>query len=127
MTEAVLAFAAAVTADNHVLTWLVKNKAVSRQYHTWFDWEKKNANSFFGLFGEEFRECMRKCVSDDATLKMSIEAFLEVGRERNRLVHLDFGSFTLEKTVEEIYALYSMAMKFVEWFPVALANYAARS
>jgi hypothetical protein len=124
MSEAVLAFVAAVTADGHVLTWLVKNKAVSRQYHTWFDWERKNANSFFGLFGADFQECMKKCVSDDAELKTSIEAFLEVGRERNRLVHQDFGSFTLEKTADEIYTLYSTAMKFVEWFPTAIANYA---
>jgi hypothetical protein len=67
---------------------------------------------------------MKKCVSDDAELKTSIEAFLEVGRERNRLVHQDFGSFTLEKTADEIYTLYSTAMKFVEWFPTAIANYA---
>ena len=26
---------------------LVKNKAVSRQYHTWFDWNSNNANAFF--------------------------------------------------------------------------------
>ena len=30
----------------------------------------------------------------------AIEAFLEIGRERNRLVHQNFGTFTLEKTFE---------------------------
>ena len=124
MTEAVLGFVAAVTADGHVLTWLVKNKVVSRQYHTWFDWDKKNANSFFGLFGINFRECMKQSVAQDDQLRASIEAFLEVGRERNRLVHQDFGSFTLEKTAEEIYLLYVEAMKFVDWFPNAIINYA---
>lgn len=126
MTEAVLEFVAKITADDHILTWLVRNKAVSRQYHTWFDWEKKNANSFFGLFGVNFKEFMKQCVSDDAELKASIEAFLEIGRERNRLVHQDFGSFSLEKTSDEIYTLYSTAMKFVEWFPTAIASYAKR-
>jgi hypothetical protein len=126
MTEAVLEFVAAATAEDHILTWLVKNKVVSRQYHTWFDWEKKNANNFFGLFGVDFRDSMKKFVDKDVELKASIEAFLEVGRERNRLVHQDFGSFTMEKTSNEIYELYSIAIKFVDWFPVAITNYANR-
>ena len=126
MTEAVLEFVAAVTADGHILTWLVRNKVVSRQYHTWFDWDKKNVNSFFGLFGVDFLESMKNSVDQDAELKGSIEAFLEVGRERNRLVHQDFGSFTMEKTAKEIYDLYSAAMKFVDWFPIAIVDYADR-
>jgi hypothetical protein len=125
MTEAVLDFAASVTSQGHVLTFLVKNKAVSRQYHTWFSWDTKNANSFFSLFGPEFSERMQETVSNDANLKSSIEAFLEMGRERNRLVHQDFGSFALEKTAAEIYQLYSSAFRFVNWFPSAIANYAA--
>jgi hypothetical protein len=66
---------------------------------------------------------MKRFVDNDAELKASIEAFLEVGRERNRLVHQDFGSFSMEKTSKEIYELYSAAMKFVDWFPRALADY----
>src|SRR5689334_2051598 len=34
----------------------VRNKAVARQYHTWFAWDAKNANSFFGLFGDLFKQ-----------------------------------------------------------------------
>lgn len=30
----------------------VKNKAVSRQYHTWFKWDDTNANQFFGAVWE---------------------------------------------------------------------------
>ena len=123
MTDAVLSFVAEVTAEDHVLFWLVKNKAVSRQYHTWFDWDKRNANSFFGLFGASFRDYMKAEVAADEELESSIRAFLEVGRERNRLVHEDFGSFSLEKTSEETYALYSSAMNFVEWFPRAIKQF----
>ena len=90
---------------------------------TWFDWEKKNANSFFGLFGVAFRDRMKAVVAEDNELESSIRSFLEVGRERNRLVHQDFASFSLEKTSEEIYALYSAAMKFVEWFPRAIRQF----
>ena len=33
----------------------VRNKAIARQYHTWFRWEDNNANQFFALFGGDFR------------------------------------------------------------------------
>jgi hypothetical protein len=54
MTEAVLNFVAAATADGHILTWLVKNKVVSRQYHTWFDWEKRTPTVFLASLGSSF-------------------------------------------------------------------------
>jgi len=54
MSEEVLNFTAAVTTETHVLTCLGRNKVISRQYHTWFDWKNKNINKFFYLFGKEF-------------------------------------------------------------------------
>lgn len=48
--------------------------------------------------------------------------FLELGGERNRLVHEDFGAFTLEKTTEEIHALYCRTLHFVEAIPGALRD-----
>jgi len=123
MTDAVLDFVAEVTTEGHVLTWLIRNKAVSRQYHTWFNWEQKNVNSFFGLFGKAFQDRMKALVNSDSDLDSSIQAFLEIGRERNRLVNEDYGSFPLEKTSEEIYGLYRDATKFVEWFPIALRQF----
>lgn len=126
MTDAVLDFVAESTAEGHVLTHLVRNKVVRRQYHTWFNWEDNNANSFFGLFGAEFRDHVKAVVADDDELASSIRAFLEVGRERNRLVHQDFASLSLEKTSREIYELYLTAMKFVEWFPEAIRQYSGR-
>lgn len=120
MTNAVLNFVKQVTAENHPLTWLVNNKAICRQYHTWFDWEASNANHFFGLFGDAFKKNMKEKIENDDDLESSIKAFMEIGRERNRLVHQDFGNFPLEKTSEEIYRLYSMATLFVEQFPDAL-------
>ena len=124
MTESVLAFVEEVTNRNVPVTALVRNKAVSRQYHTWFDWDNgKNANSFFGLFGNDFRDFMKRKVRDDEQLDDAVRAFLELGRERNRLVHQDFGAFVLEKTTEEIHALYSRAVHFVETVPGALREF----
>ena len=123
MTDAVVNFVEQVTTEDHPIKWLVQNKAVSRQYHTWFAWDRKNVNQFLGLFGDSFKNHISEKVRTNNDLELSIQAFLEIGRERNRLVHGDFGSFSLEKTSEEIYALYSEAKRFVEWFPDQLSNY----
>jgi hypothetical protein len=101
---------------------LVRNKAISRQYHTWFAWDKKNANQFFALFGSEFRGLMNGRVAVRPELKSSIEAFLELGNERNLLVHQNYATFPLEKTLEEIYALYQSALLFVNSLPAALRD-----
>lgn len=92
----------------------VNNKTVSRQYHTWFKWDDTNANQFFGLFGSEFKQMMGERIRASEELKNSIRAFLEVGNERNKLVHQDFASFSLEKTLDEIYELYCHSLLFVE-------------
>lgn len=125
MTETVLSFVGDATNGNVRVTALVRSKAVSRQYHTWFEWDTNNANKFFALFGNDFRDSMKRRIRNDDELDDSVRAFLEIGRERNRLVHQDFGAFTLEKTTEEIHALYRRAMRFVEAVPGALRAFDA--
>ena len=125
MTETVLSFVEDATNGNVRVTALVRSKAVSRQYHTWFEWDTNNANKFFALFGNDFRDSMKRRIRDDDELDDSVRAFLEIGRERNRLVHQDFGAFTLEKTTEEIHALYRRALRFVEAVPGALRAFDA--
>lgn len=125
MTETVLSFVEDATNGNVRVTALVRSKAVSRQYHTWFEWDTNNANKFFALFGNDFRDSMKRRIRNDGELDDSVRAFLEIGRERNRLVHQDFGAFTLEKTTEEIHALYRRAMRFVEAVPGALRAFDA--
>jgi RiboL-PSP-HEPN len=46
MTDAVLSFVFETSNGHALTTSFVRNKAVSRQYHTWFNWEAKNANNF---------------------------------------------------------------------------------
>jgi hypothetical protein len=127
MTDAVLQFVQECTSHTHVLPFLVKSKVISRQYHTWFDWNCKNANTFFKLFGQTFSDQMKEIVNANEDLKASIAAFMEVGSERNRLVHQDFGSYSLEKTTQEVFGLYSRALAFVDWFPAAIREYADHS
>lgn len=95
----------------------VRNKAIARQYHTFFNWDARNASAFFGLFGVNFRQFMVAQVDNDSVLDSSIRAFLELGSLRNNLLHQNFAIFPLDKTVKEIYALYRDALSFVEAFP----------
>lgn len=92
----------------------VKNKAISRQYHTWFSWSDSNANAFFGMFGVEFKQMMQERVKSSEELRVAITSFLEIGNERNKLVHQDFASFPFEKTLDEIYGSYKKAIPFVD-------------
>jgi hypothetical protein len=100
----------------------VINKAVARQYHTWFAWKESNANSFFGLFGAEFGTSMTARVRASPDLEESIKAFLELGNERNRLVHQNYATFQMEKTLDEVYALYKSSSVFVDVLPAVFSE-----
>lgn len=99
--------------ENDLIISFVSNKAIKRQYHTYFNWEGNNANSFFGLFGEKFKINMVALVNRDEKLKQAICDFLLIGDERNKLVHLNFASAIIDKTADEIYKLYQSAQLFI--------------
>lgn len=124
VVEGVLRFIRESSGSNLVLVEFVQNKALKRQYHTLFDWDKPNANRFFSLFGEDFKKYMIDALNNDPPLEEGMKAFMEIGRERNRLVHQDFATYTLEKTTQEIYARYKQALYFVESIPVKLREFA---
>lgn len=113
ITSDLKGFTAKHSQNNLLLTQFLENKAICRQYHQFFNWEAKNANQFFGLFGEEFKNYMKDKIKKDSDLQESIEAFMEIGSARNRLVHQNFASFTLEKTIHEVYKTHQKAVNFV--------------
>jgi len=43
-----------------------------------------------------------------------------MGNERNKLVHQDYATFQMEKTLDEVYTLYKSALDFVDSLPGAL-------
>lgn len=117
ITGHIVSFCHEQSNKSHIVTEFVKKKALTRQYHTLFAWDGNNANHFFTLFGDQFKEMMIATLKADGVLERSVMDFLEIGRERNRLVHEDYGTFTLEKTADEIYKLYQSALTFVEVLP----------
>lgn len=122
ITAAVLSYVEIGTKKNPVICEFVRKKGLSRQYHTLFKWDGKNANTFFALFGDTFASYAKQRVKDDSALDDSIRAFLELGEDRNRLVHEDFGNFTLEKTAAEIFELFKRAQIFADRVAVLLSE-----
>lgn len=105
------------TAKSTYLAAFVRNKAVSRQYHTYFDWSRKNANQFFSFFGEEFKKVATEQTEKDPSFAASVSAFMSIGKTRNELVHQDFATFSLNLTLDEIYSGYQSAREFVRRLP----------
>jgi hypothetical protein len=110
----VTAFCTEVASGNILVSSLIKRRIFARDYYALFSWEAKNANTFFSNFGAEFKAHMSKMVSEKPELDQAVRDFLSIGLERNRLVHQDFATFTLEKTTKEIYHQYGSASRFVQ-------------
>lgn len=121
--DAIVEFAKEKTANTETLVEFLKNKAIERQYHSFFQWEQRNANKFFSLFGPLFSEYMRQQVRASEDLQKSIAAFMELGELRNRLAHQNFAAFVIDKTAAEIYDLHKLAIPFVESFPQKLREF----
>jgi hypothetical protein len=122
MALCVMTFAEEIAGAGGMLSEFIRIKGVERQYHTWFSWKENNATSFWGLFGAEFKSFMKERLKGDGRLESAISGFMEIGRDRNRLVHENFASFSLEKTSDDIYAAYKNGLRFVEEMPALLRD-----
>jgi hypothetical protein len=109
-------------SGNPLICELIEQKAITRQYHTYFEWEGRNANKFFRLFGTEFRDSIRTAVQADQRIDESVKAFLELGDLRNRLVHLNYVTFDVDKTPEDIMARFRSALGFVAFLRARLLD-----
>src|ERR1022692_1831159 len=108
------------TRDCEFAVSFVHNKAISRQYHTYFDWRNRSANSFFALFGERFKAKAKTALKADAEIAQAVADFCELGDLRNQLVHENYAAFSMEKTASEVHALYQSARRFVTYLPTLL-------
>lgn len=122
ITNAISGFAERISKSNEALVSLVKNKAIERQYHTYFQWRDKNrsSNSFFAMFGTSFRDSAKEDLKATFSISKAEKAFLELGDLRNLLVHGNFANYPLEKTADEVYELYQNALQFVEYIECKL-------
>jgi len=113
ITSAIGNYSHIVTKDNDMLVSFIYNKGIERQYHTYFNWKDgKSANNFFGLFGGTAKAKAEKLIKDKE-LDDSVKAFLQIGQERNKLVHQNYIEVNLNTTFDELYDRYIVACAFV--------------
>lgn len=125
--------------DERLINFLEK-QAISQKYHQLFSWGKKDApespgkdaNTFFKLFGDNFKSQVdneitpqkldnQEIINYKLKLKDSIKAFIEIGHLRNILVHSNFAAYNYDqKTSDEIFALYISALPFLEYLKYKL-------
>ncbi|MEU7646801.1 HEPN domain-containing protein [Streptomyces huasconensis] len=117
--EALLEHVRANTLDEKIIE-LVDQKALKRQYHTLFEWGRPNANKFWALFGAEFKKGVNRHCQNNPEFENSIVGFMELGSLRNQLVHNNYATFPLDKTLEEVYTLYLRGDAFVRSLPEVL-------
>ena len=120
ITEAILSYTDKASNSDACVTSLIRNKAVKRQFHTFFDWERKKPGPFFTLLGDELGGTLKAgCAISPG--KEQVEAFMEIGRLRNSLVHQNYAEFLLDKSADDIRQLCESADRFVAQVELLLA------
>jgi hypothetical protein len=97
----------------------IDKQALERRYHSMFDWDGKNINKFFGLFGADVRGRLSE-KSKNADVAEAVSAFIFIGSKRNLLVHENFAGFSLDVTFPEVYGKYQTAFRLMDWLRVQL-------
>jgi hypothetical protein len=114
ISDILLRFAKTAAKDDFRVVSLIEKKIIERQYHTFFNWDGNNTNTFWSLFGEEFKTSVRKRIDKSDNCKQAELDFLDLGRRRNLLVHKNFSEFDIDITIDDIYRKYESAGVFVE-------------
>ena len=115
IVEIIKAFVASKSSDSRISEF-VNNKAIQRQYHTYFDWKQtNNINTFLGLFGPNFKEEVLTEIKSSENLADQIKAFMIIGSERNKMAHGNFLEYKLDKTFDELAELQEKANLFIEY------------
>lgn len=118
ITKLIEQFTKTKTNECNELISFIKNKALHRQYHTFFNWESVNANQFFGFFGEDFKNQALDDVNKSQELKDAIKNFIELGQLRNKVAHQNFASFSTDKTSDEIFESFKIALIFLNYLQI---------
>ncbi|HTR41175.1 MAG TPA: HEPN domain-containing protein [Pseudomonadales bacterium] len=114
ITEALLSYADKISNSDRCIISLIRNKAIKRQYHTFFDWENKKLGPFPTLLGEEIGAMLKSACSNSPGKEQSL-AFLEIGYLRNCLVHQNYATYNLESSADDIRKLCESADNFVSF------------
>lgn len=103
------------------VTTLVRNKAIKRQYHTYFAWDDRRLGPFRTMFGDAVADTLKNRAGEDEAFRTAQEAFLEIGHQRNLIVHGNFATYSLPGTIDEWLETYDRAEGFVSFVEDSLS------
>ncbi len=105
-----------LSENDSLLCNFLKKQALDREYHKLFDWEANNANKFFRLFGDEFKEKVGSEIKEDIQLTQKQSQFMQLGRLRNNLVHEGFKSEVVERmSIDDIWEMFEASCCFYDF------------
>ena len=122
VTGIVLEFVEKSSGNNDLVSEFVRNKAIERQYHSYFQWRSANANSFFGLFGKGFRDHMTEYIRNNPDYGDYVRAFMQIGDLRNKVAH-DYEYVVINQNTQELHKLYQNARVFVDELPLRFEEF----
>jgi hypothetical protein len=108
---------ASETGTKDIFCTFIEKQALERRFHTLFDWNRQNANSFFSLFGPDLKNRLQAAVAADGSLEKSVQDFMFVNSQRNRVVHSNFAAASAEATFDELWQKFNSALEFSNWLP----------
>lgn len=102
--------------DNSILHNFLSKQALSRKYHTLFKWEQstthKNCNTFYSLFGEDFKKEIRNKIEREDDLKKGENDFITLGNERNQITHKGVKFAEYNRDMDSVFELYKSALQY---------------
>lgn len=101
-----------ILSENVLLQNFITKQALDRKYHMLFRWEGNNANTFYGLFGEGFKEEMQIYLQEFDDLKEGEKSFLQIGHYRNLTAHKGFDSSHFLEDIDAIKLQFDKALLF---------------
>ena len=113
ITAALLSYVA-INSKSRGLSEFCK-KISQRQYHSWFEWDRQNANRFIVLFGEDAKELATKRSIADADFEPAVRNFMFLGSQRNLIVHRNMLAYSFTDTSDEVMAKARRALLFVNF------------
>ena len=96
--------------------------ATEGRYYLYFQWrgENPNAETFFRMFGIDFRKVVKEDMKASPKLREAVDAFLEIGNMRNTLVHEQLLATGLDRNADDYYELHKKALIFIDYLRTKL-------
>lgn len=112
------------------LALFCKKSAFDQRYHTFFDWKcaesespEKGVEGFVSKFGQQFKAEHKKQIIDSPSLRQGAASFIQIGHQRNEMVHTGFTNYTNEKTNAEIIEHHRAAIRYLKFSMRLITEY----